>query len=189
MLECNPYCRNPCCCNPYCCIVLAVSDLASYLQRTRIAVLLADDEPRENSAASGPDEMVGPAPMKRFAVSLEQRESGAPRVSVEGEIDRSTVDVVRLEAIRQIESHGPGRHLVRTSLMDSSAQHLIEALTLRTSEQEGALVVVVATYGVRRLLEVAPPPRDVLVAVARSRRGAAVTNWRLSPHSGQTVAA
>jgi anti-anti-sigma factor len=129
--------------------------------------------------------------MKRFAVSLEQREPGAPRVSVAGEIDRSTVDVVRLEANRQIELHGPGLvlDLVRTSFMDSSALHLIEALRLRTSEQGGALVVVVATYGVRRLLEIAPPPRDVLVTVARSRRGAAVTNGRLSPHSGQTVAA
>jgi hypothetical protein len=76
-----------------------------------------------------------------------------------------------------------------SSFMDSSALHVIEALRLRTSEQGGALVVVVATYGVRRLLEVAPPPRDVLVAVARSRRGAAVTNRRLSLHSGQTVAA
>jgi hypothetical protein len=81
------------------------------------------------------------------------------------------------------------RDLVRTSFMDSSALHLIGALRLRTSEQGGALVVVVATCGVRRLLGVTPPPRDALVALARSRRGAAITNRRLSPHICQTVAA
>jgi hypothetical protein len=53
MPECNPYCRNPCCCNGYCCIVRAVSGLASYLRRARIAVLLAYDELRENAAAEG----------------------------------------------------------------------------------------------------------------------------------------
>ena len=129
--------------------------------------------------------------MKRFAVSAEQPGSGAPRVSVQGEIDRSTVDVVRRRAHRQIELHGPGLvlDLVRTSFMDSSGLHLIEALRRRTSEQDGALVLVVATYGVRRLLEIAPPPSDVPVVVARSQRDAAVTNRRLSPHSGRTVAA
>jgi len=129
--------------------------------------------------------------MKRFAVSAEKPGSGAPRVSVQGEIDRSTVDVVRRQAHRQIELHGPGLvlDLVRTSFMDSSGLHLIEALRGRTSEQGGALVLVVATYGVRRLLEIAPPPSDVSVVDARSQRDAAVTNRRLSPHSGQTVAA
>jgi PAS domain-containing protein len=43
-LQRNRYCGNPYCCNDYCCIVLAVSELASFLHRTRIAVLLADDE-------------------------------------------------------------------------------------------------------------------------------------------------
>jgi anti-sigma B factor antagonist len=129
--------------------------------------------------------------MKRFAVSVEQPGSGAPRVSVQGEIDRSTVDVVRRQAHRQIELHGPGLvlDLVRTSFMDSSGLHLIEALRRRTSEQGGALVLVVATYGVRRLLEIAPPPSDVSVVVARSQRDAAVRNQRLLPHSGRTVAA
>jgi anti-anti-sigma factor len=129
--------------------------------------------------------------MKRFAVSVEQPGSGAPRVSVQGEMDRSTVDVVRRAANRQIEHHGPSLvlDLVRTSFMDSSGLHLIEALRHRTSEQGGALVLVVATYGVRRPLEIAPPPSDVLVVVAQSQRDAAVTNRRLSPHRGQTVAA
>jgi anti-anti-sigma factor len=129
--------------------------------------------------------------VKRFAVSVEEPGSGAPRVSVQGEIDRSTVDVVQREANRQIELHGPRLvlDLVRTSFMDSSGLHLIEALRPRTSEQGGALVLVVATYGVQRLLEIAPPPSDVLVVVGRSHRDAPVTNRRLSPHSGQTVAA
>jgi anti-sigma B factor antagonist len=129
--------------------------------------------------------------MKRFAVSVEQPGSGAPRVSVQGEIDMATVDVVRRQAHRQIELHGPGLvlDLVRTSFMDSSGLHLIEALRRRTSEQGGALVLVVATYGVRRLLEIAPLPSDVSVVVARSQRDAAVRNQRLSPHSGRTVAA
>jgi anti-anti-sigma factor len=128
--------------------------------------------------------------MRRFAVSAEKPGPGALRVSVQGEIDRSTVDVVRRQANRQIELHGPGLvlDLVRTSFMDSSGLHLIEALRGRTSEP-GALVLVVATYGVRRLLEIAPPPSDVLVVDARSQRDAAVTNRRLLPHSGQTVAA
>jgi PAS domain-containing protein len=43
-LQRNRYCGNPYCCNDYCCIVLAVSELAPFLHRTRIAVLLADDE-------------------------------------------------------------------------------------------------------------------------------------------------
>jgi anti-anti-sigma factor len=129
--------------------------------------------------------------MRRFAVSAEHPGPGAPRVSVQGEIDRSTVDVVRRQANRQIELHGPRLvlDLVRTSFMDSSGLHLIEALRPRTSEQGGALVLVVATYGVRRLLEIAPPPSDVPVVDARSQRDAAVTNRRLLPHSGQTVAA
>jgi anti-sigma B factor antagonist len=129
--------------------------------------------------------------MKRFAVSAEKPGSGAPRVSVQGEIDMATVDVVRRQAHRQIELHGPGLvlDLVRTSFMDSSGLHLIEALRRRTSEQGGALVLVVATYGVRRLLEIAPLPSDVSVVVARSQRDAAVRNQRLSPHSGRTVAA
>jgi anti-anti-sigma factor len=110
---------------------------------------------------------------------------------VQGEIDRSTVEAVRREANRQLELHGPGLvlDLVQTSFMDSSGLHLIEALRPRTSEQGGSLVLVVATYGVRRLLEIAPPPSDVLVVVARSQRDAAVTRGRRSPHSGQTVAA
>jgi PAS domain-containing protein len=40
----NRYCGNPYCCNDYCCIVLAVSELASFLSRLRTAALLADDE-------------------------------------------------------------------------------------------------------------------------------------------------
>ena len=129
--------------------------------------------------------------MKRFAVSVEPPGSGVRRLSVQGEIDRSTVDVVRREANRQIELHGPRLvlDLVRTSFMDSSGLHLIEALRRRTSEQGGSLVLVVASYGVRRLLEIAPPRSDVLVVVARSERDAAITHARLSPQSGQTVAA
>jgi anti-anti-sigma factor len=129
--------------------------------------------------------------MRRFAVNVEEPRSGAPRVSVQGEIDRATVDVVRRQAHRQIELHGPRLvlDLVRTGFMDSSGLQLIEALRRCTSEQGGALVLVVATYGVRRLLRLAPPPSDVLVVVARSQRDAAVTNQRPSPQSGQVVAA
>ena len=129
--------------------------------------------------------------MKRFAVSAEKPGSGAPRVSVQGEIDMATVDVVRRQAHRQIELHGPGLvlDLVRTSFMDSSGLHLIEALSRRTSAQGGAFVLVVATYPLRRLLEIAPPPSHVLVVVAGSPRDAAAMNQRLSPHSGRTVAA
>ena len=43
------------------------------------------------------------APVKRFAVSAEKPERGVPRVSVAGEIDRATVDVVRRHADRQIK--------------------------------------------------------------------------------------
>jgi hypothetical protein len=53
-LQRNRYCGNPYCCNDYCCIVLAVSELAPFLSRTRTAVLLADDERHESSAAAGP---------------------------------------------------------------------------------------------------------------------------------------
>lgn len=115
------------------------------------------------------------APVRRFAVSAEKPASGAPRVSVQGEIDRATVDVVRRHARRQIELHGPRLvlDLARTSFMDSSGLHLIEALRRRTSERGGAIVVVVATYGVRRLLEIAPPASDVGVVVTPPRAGTA----------------
>jgi anti-anti-sigma factor len=129
--------------------------------------------------------------MKRFAVSVEPPGSGAPRLSVQGEIDRSTVDVIRREANRQMELHGPRLvlDLVRTSFMDSSGLHLIEELRPRTTEQGGSLVLVVATYGVRRVLEIAPPASEVVVVVARSQRDAAIAHAALSPRSGQTVAA
>jgi hypothetical protein len=57
--------------------------------------------------------------------------------------------------------------------MDSSGLHLIEALRGRTSERGGAIVVVVATYGVRRLLEIAPPASDVRVVMTRPPAGTA----------------
>jgi anti-anti-sigma factor len=296
----NHYCGNPCCGNGYCCIVLAVSDLASSLIRTRTAVLVADDERRcveatdracqllgvrrdqllakpiddwlaaddrahansawseflkrgtltsrirlrvpagesavieftatadvvpgrhlvmlrplvdvsasaaasddhwtampargtppesvENSAAPGHAKGVRLASVKGFAASAEELGSGTPRVSVQGEIDKATVDVVRRHAQRQIERNGPRLvlDLVRTSFMDSSGLHLIEALRRRTSEQGGALVLVVATYGVRRLLGIAPPSSDVLVVLARPQRDAAVGNH---PINGRKVAA
>jgi anti-anti-sigma factor len=180
----NRYCGNPCCGNGYCGIVPAVSELASSLGRTRTAA-------RENGLAPSHANGIRSASSKRFAVSTEEAESGAPRVSVRGEIDKATVDVVRREAFRQIEPHGPGLvlDLVRTSFMDSSGLHLIEALRRRTSEQGGALVLVVASYGVRRLLGIAPPSSDVLVVVARPQRDAAVGNQRPSPPSSRTVAA
>jgi anti-anti-sigma factor len=148
-------------------------------------------ESGENSPAPGHAKGVPPAPVKRCAVSAGEPGSGAPRVSVQGEIDTATVDVVRRQAQRQIELHGPRLvlDLVRTSFMDSSGLQLIEALRRRTSEQGGALILVVASYGVRRLLGIAPPPSDVLVVVARSQRDAAARNQRLSPDSGRTVAA
>jgi anti-anti-sigma factor len=110
---------------------------------------------------------------------------------VRGEIDRATVEVVRREAYRQIELHGPrlSLDLVRTSFMDSSGLRLIEALRRRTSEQGGALLLVVASYGVRRLLAIAPPSSDVLVVVARPQRDAAAGNQWVSPGSSRTVAA
>jgi anti-anti-sigma factor len=96
-------------------------------------------------------------------------------VSVRGEIDRATVDVVRRHARHQIALHGPRLilDLARTSFMDSSGLQLIEALRRRTSERGGAIVVVVATYSVRRLLEIAPPASDVRVVVTRPRAGTA----------------
>jgi anti-anti-sigma factor len=115
------------------------------------------------------------APVRRFAVSAEKRVSGPPRVSVRGEIDRATVDVVRRHARHQIALHGPRLilDLARTSFMDSSGLQLIEALRRRTSERGGAIVVVVATYGVRRLLEIAPSASDVRVVMTGPRAGTA----------------
>jgi anti-anti-sigma factor len=116
------------------------------------------------------------APVRRFEVSAGKLVSGTPRVSVQGEIDRATVDLVRRHARRQIGLHGPRLvlDLARTSFMDSSGLRLIEALRRSTSERGGAIVVVVATYGVRRLLEIAPPAGDVRVVVTRPRAGTAV---------------
>jgi anti-anti-sigma factor len=121
-----------------------------------------------------------PTPVKRCAVSAEQPGHAAPRVSVRGEVDMATVDIVRRHAHRQIELHGPNLvlDLVQTSFMDSSGLHLIEGLRRRTSAQGGALVVIVATYGVRRLLEIAPPCSDVRVVLAGSQRGVAIDNQR-----------
>jgi anti-anti-sigma factor len=104
-------------------------------------------------------------PVSQFSVRTEEPASGAPRVSVHGEVDMATADVVLARALRQIELHGP--HLVldltRTSFMDSSGLHVIEALRRRTCGHGGGLVLVVATHGVRRLLEIAPPSSDVQV--------------------------
>jgi anti-sigma B factor antagonist len=127
------------------------------------------------------------APVRRFAVSAEKPEGGVPRLSVQGEIDRATVDVVRRHAERQIELHGPRLvlDLARTSFMDSSGLHLIETLRRSTSEQGGALVVVVETYAVCRLLEIAPPPSDVRIFGTRRQAGVAVgahRNYRRAPH-------
>jgi anti-anti-sigma factor len=145
----------------------------------------------ETGSAAGHPEAIRVPSVKGFAVSAEEPGAGAPRVSVRGEIDKATVDVVRREAYRQIQLHGPRLvlDLVRTSFMDSSGLHLIEALRRRTAEQGGALVLVVATYGVRRLLGIAPPSSDVLVVTARSQRDAAVRNQRPAPRSNRTVAA
>jgi hypothetical protein len=106
--------------------------------------------------------------------------------------ERQSVDVVVARRThRQIELHGPRlvRDLVQASFIDSSGLHLIEALRRCPSKQGGALVVVVATYGVRRLPGIAPPPSPVRIVVARSQRDAAVRNQRLSPHSDRKVAA
>jgi anti-anti-sigma factor len=141
----------------------------------------------ESQATKG----VRPTPVKRCAVSAEQPGHGAPRVSVQGEVDMATVDIVRRHAHRQIELHGPNLvlDLVQTSFMDSSGLHLIEGLRRRTSEQGGALVVVVATYGVRRLLEIAPPRSDVRVVLAGSQRGVAIDNQRLWSDPGRVAIA
>jgi anti-anti-sigma factor len=161
-----------------------VSELASSLDRTRTVA-------RENGPAAGDAQGVRAASIKRFAVSTDEPGSGAPRVSVRGEIDRATVDVVRREAYRQIELHGPRLilDLVRTSFLDSSGLRLIEALRRRTCEEGGALVLVVASYGVRRLLAIAPPSSEVLVVVAPPQREAAAGNQWVSPASRRTVAA
>ncbi len=134
------------------------------------------------------------APVRRFAVSAEKPEGGVPRVSVQGEIDRATADVVRRHADRQIELHGPRLvlDLAGTSFMDSSGLRLIETLRRSTSERGGALVLVVATYGVRRLLEIAPPPSDVRVFGSRPQGRAAVgthRNHRPGPERGRVEAA
>jgi anti-sigma B factor antagonist len=101
----------------------------------------------------------------RFAVRTAEAGSGVPRVSVQGEIDMATAGAVRAGALRQIELHGPTLvlDLSRTSFMDSSGLHLIEELRDRTCGNGGGLALVVATKGVRRLLEIAPPPSDVQV--------------------------
>jgi anti-anti-sigma factor len=148
-------------------------------------------ESGENRAAGGHAEGVRLAPVKGFAMSAEDPGSGTPRVSVQGEIDMATVDVVRRKAHHQLELYGPRLvvDLVRTGFMDSSGLHLIEALRRRTSEQGGALVLVVAIYGSRRLLRIAPPPSDAPAVVARSQPDTAVRNQRLSPETARTVAA
>jgi MFS superfamily sulfate permease-like transporter len=103
----------------------------------------------------------------------------------------ATVDIVRRHAHRQIERHGPNLvlDLVQTRFMDSTGLHLIEGLRRRTSEQGGALVVVVATYAVRRLLEIAPPCSDVRVALAASQRDLAIENQRLWFDPGRVAVA
>jgi anti-sigma B factor antagonist len=131
------------------------------------------------------------ASVQRFSVSAVQPASGAPRLSVRGEIDLATVGVVRRHAHDQIALHGPSLvlDLVRTSFMDSSGLQLIEALRQRTAEQGGALVLVVATYGVRRLLEIAPPSDDVRILVAWSQADAAARNRWLTPPNRRTAVA
>jgi anti-anti-sigma regulatory factor len=102
----------------------------------------------------------------------------------------ATVDLVRRYTHRQIELHGPTLvlDLVQTSFIDSSGLHLIEELRRRTSRQGGALVVVVASYAVRRLLEIAPPCSDVQV-VTPSQRDAAVTDEQSWSERGRVAAA
>jgi anti-anti-sigma factor len=134
------------------------------------------------------------APVRRFAVRAEEPERGVPRLSVQGEIDRATVDVVRRHADRQIELHGPRLvlDLAGTRFMDSSGLRLIETLRRSTSERGGALVLVVATYGVWRLLEIAPPPSDVRVFGSRpqgSAAGGTHRNYRPAPDHGRVEAA
>ena len=76
--------------------------------------------------------------------------------------------------------------------MDSSGLRLIETLRRSTSERGGALVLVVATYGVRRLLEIAPPPSDVRILGMRPQGGAAVgthRNYRPAPDHDRVEAA
>ena len=105
------------------------------------------------------------APRGRFFVRTAEPDSGAARVSVHGEIDMATAGAVLTRALRQIDLHGPSLvlDLTRTSFMDSSGLHLIEALRRRTCGQGGELVLLVATHCVQRLLEIAPPASDVQV--------------------------
>jgi anti-anti-sigma factor len=143
-------------------------------------------------AITGHERRNGPVDSRqRFAVSAEKPGFGVPRVSVQGEIDIATVDLVRRHAHRQIELDGPSLvlDLAHTGFMDSSGLHLIEGLRRRTSERGGALVVVVATYGVRRLLEIAPPCSDVRVVVVPSQRDAVVRSQRLWTDRGRVAVA
>jgi anti-anti-sigma factor len=84
---------------------------------------------------------------------------------VDGEIDMATAGAVLARALHEIELHGPNLvlDLTGTSFMDSSGLHVIDALRDRTCGHGGGLVLVVATSGVRRLLELAPPSSDVQV--------------------------
>jgi anti-anti-sigma factor len=87
------------------------------------------------------------------------------RISVEGEVDRTSVELLRQEGESQLEEHGTSLvlDLSRTTFMDSAGLRLIEALHRLARERGGELVVVVASYPVRRLLELAPPPASVRV--------------------------
>ena len=99
----------------------------------------------------------------------------AGRLSFEGEIDLATVELLQREAQRQLDEHGPDLvlDLRRTGFMDSSGLRLIETLARRAAEHGGELVLIVASYGVRRLLELAPPGPSVRVVVERPVRLAA----------------
>jgi anti-sigma B factor antagonist len=129
------------------------------------------------------------APGGQFSVRTAEPGSGIPRVSVHGEIDMATAGAVLARALRQIELHGPSLvlDLTRTTFMDSSGLHVIEALTRRTCGHGGGLVLVVATDGVRRLLEIPPPSSYVHVVTTCAQAEPAL--GRRVPDGSRTAAA
>jgi anti-anti-sigma regulatory factor len=84
-----------------------------------------------------------------------------------------TLELVEREAERQLDAHGPDLvlDLRATTFMDLWGLRMIEALERRASERGGVLVLEVASYAVRRLLELAPPPPSVRVVLEPSTVG------------------
>lgn len=101
-----------------------------------------------------------PPPFAVSSVTL----GGRTVVSVQGELDRGTIALVR----REVERRRACRTLLTldlsaTTFMDASGVRLIEELDAGQAAASAALAVVVATRPVRRVLELAPPPERVRV--------------------------